>query len=268
MTVSVVEPDGSHPRLLGDADVARPAALFSEPTRARVLLALTDGRALPASVLATETGVSAQAMSMHLSKLLDGGLVVVERNGRYRNYRLAGPAVAEAVEALARLSPPQPIRSLREGTRARAMRRSRTCYDHLAGELAVDIAAVLLQRAALVREDGEVTTVRRSSDPWSSHLQTHPYRLGASAPEVFGELGVDLDAVVHGAKSKRPLLRFCVDWSEQQHHLAGRLGAAVADALLRDEWVERLPRCRALRVTDKGSERLSELGCLRSRAAA
>ncbi len=123
------------PMALGDADIAPVAALAADPGRARILLALGDGRALPASVLADEAGVAASTASEHLSKLVQGRLLKVERHGRHRYFRVASPQVAELVEALARLAGPAPVRSLRQGTRAAAVRNARTCYDHLAGRL-------------------------------------------------------------------------------------------------------------------------------------
>ncbi len=129
----------------GDADIARISALIGEPSRARVLMALADGRALPAGVLADEAGVSASTISEHLRMLLDAHLVDVERQGRTRRYRLAGPPVAEALEAIARIAPPEPVRSLRQGTHAHALRRARTCYNHLAGRLGVALMAALVR---------------------------------------------------------------------------------------------------------------------------
>jgi DNA-binding transcriptional ArsR family regulator len=241
------------------ADIAPVAALFGEPTRARVLTALLDGRALPAGTLASEAGVSAQTASTQLARLLDAGLVTVEPQGRRRYYRLAGPNVASAIEALSLLAKPIPVRSLREGTRAEALRRGRTCYDHLAGRLGVTITASLVEWGALVAEDGLVSTERRPSDPIAAPLTHHPYRLGAAAKEVCADFGVDLPAV-EAQKSGRPLLRFCVDWTEQRHHLAGRLGAAFTDALLAHAWVERSRVPRALRLTAKGEAKLSAMG--------
>src|SRR2546423_111342 len=130
----------------GDADIAKIGALVADPARARILLALGDGRALAASVLADEAGVAASTASAHLGKLLDGGLLAVERHGRHRYYRVAGPQVAELIEALARLAPASPVRSLRQGTKAQAVRYARTCYDHLAGRLGTGLMEALLQR--------------------------------------------------------------------------------------------------------------------------
>jgi DNA-binding transcriptional ArsR family regulator len=119
----------------GDLDMATAAGLFADPTRARVLMALSDGRALPASVLAAEAAVTPQAASAQLSRLTDAGLLTVERSGRHRYYRLATSQVATVLEALAQLAPMQPVRSLRHSTRAAQLRSARTCYDHLAGRL-------------------------------------------------------------------------------------------------------------------------------------
>ncbi len=116
----------------GDADIAPIAALIGDPARARVLTALTDGRALPASRLAAEAGVAPSTVSGHLARLLAAGLVTMRREGRSRFYRLASPEVADVLEAISRISPPQPIRSLRQGSHARALREARTCYNHLA----------------------------------------------------------------------------------------------------------------------------------------
>src|SRR5450755_1704824 len=111
----------------GDADIAKIGSLVADPARARILLALGDGRALAASVLADEAGIAASTASAHLSKLVDGGLLTMERHGRHRYFALAGSDVGELIEALARLAPPAPVRSLRQGTTAHAVRRARTC---------------------------------------------------------------------------------------------------------------------------------------------
>src|SRR4051794_27268555 len=114
----------------GDADIAALGAALSDRSRARMLLALGDGRALAASVLASEAGVAASPASGHLTRLVAAGLVSVRPRGRHRYYELAGPQVGELVEALARIAPAAPVTSLREHTRAHAMRSARTCYDH------------------------------------------------------------------------------------------------------------------------------------------
>ena len=157
----------------GDADIAAAAALIADPARARVLLALTDGRALPASLLAAEAGLSAPATSAHLAKLRAGGLIEVEQSGRHRYYRLTGPRVAAVLEALATIAPQRPVRSLRQHTRAAALRAARTCYDHLAGRLGVALTAALADRNVLTPTDGIHTTDRRPGDPLAAPLPQH-----------------------------------------------------------------------------------------------
>ncbi|GLY69418.1 ArsR/SmtB family transcription factor [Amycolatopsis taiwanensis] len=240
----------------GDVDIARTAALFADPARVRVLAALADGRSLPASVLASEAGLSAQGTSAHLAKLREAGLIVAERSGRHRFYRLTGAHVGEVLETLARFSPVQPVTSLKAGTRLAALRFARTCYDHLAGRLGVAVMAALLDQGALAATDGIPTTQRREHDRLSAPLASHPYVLGPRAQEIFGGLGIDLDEV---GRRRRPLLKFCLDWSEQRHHLAGALGAEVAEALHRRGWFERRkPGQRALRLTDRGVQALRD----------
>ena len=130
----------------GDADIAPVAALIGDPTRAAVLMALLDGRALAASTLAAEVQVAPSTLSEHLARLVEGGLVTVEPSGRHRYFRLAGPEIAHTLEALAFLAPAFPVRSLRQGTHAAALRQARTCYDHLAGRLGVALCGALVER--------------------------------------------------------------------------------------------------------------------------
>ncbi|NIH81199.1 ArsR/SmtB family transcription factor [Amycolatopsis viridis] len=240
----------------GDADIARTAALFADPARVRVLTALADGRALAASVLAAEAGLTAQGASAHLAKLREAGLVEAERSGRHRFYRLR-PEGVEILETLARFSPARPITSLKEGTRAQALRFARTCYDHLAGRLGVEVTAALVGRGALIATDGVAGTGRRPGDRLSAPTATHPHALGPAADAVFASLGLDL-ARVNGTRRKRPLLKFCLDWSEQRHHLAGALGAALAAHFLERGWVVRSqPGHRALKLTGSGADALA-----------
>ena len=191
----------------GDVDVASVAALFADRTRARVLIALSDGRALPASVLATEAGVTPQAASAQLARLQAAGLLAVEQSGRHRYYRLANGQVTAILEALAQLAPAQPVRSLRQSTRAAALRSARACYDHLAGKLGVQLTQALIDRQALTPTDGIPDTRRRAGDQLSSQLADHPWVLGPSAAEVFAGLGVPADRLA--ACATLPVGRCC-----------------------------------------------------------
>jgi DNA-binding transcriptional ArsR family regulator len=239
----------------GDVDLARTAALIGDPGRAKVLRALADGRELAASVLAHEAGVAASTASVHLSKLVEGGLVKAERRGRHRYYRLAGPEVARAMEALAEIAPAAPIRSLREGTKAQAVRAARTCYDHLAGRLGVSIMSSLVADGTLTGGDGRHVRERAREDRPSSIGRDLDYRLTDAGAEKLGQLGVDVERVLAGPRTP---IRYCIDWSEQDHHLSGALGAALAARVFDLGWVKRLPRTRAVLVTADGRRGLAE----------
>jgi DNA-binding transcriptional ArsR family regulator len=224
--------------MTGDADIAAVAALIGEPARAAVLDALLDGGALPASELARRAGVTPSTTSAHLARLTAGGLLLCEPAGRERRYRLASPDVAEVLEALARIAPRREVRSLRGAGRAEAIRAARTCYDHLAGRLGVDVTEALVGRGALVLRDSA-------------------YEVTASGEALLAELGVDV-ATARGRR--RSFARACLDWSERRPHLAGSLGAALADAFLARRWVERRPADRGLKVTPAGRRELTRLG--------
>jgi DNA-binding transcriptional ArsR family regulator len=236
----------------GDADIAAVGALVSDPARARILLALGDGRALPASVLADEAGVATSTASAHLGKLLDGGLLDVEQHGRHRYYRVSKPEVGELLESLARLAPARPVRSLRQGTTAQALRFARTCYDHLAGVLGTQLMAALLERGLLSGGDGVFDPARAEQDRLSAPGFDFDYRLTDHGVQEMRTFGIDFDSLPR----RRALIRYCVDWSEQRHHLSGALGAAMAERMFELGWVSRGRRSRALVVSDRGREGL------------
>ena len=231
----------------GDTDIAAVAAVLADPGRAKMLLALGDGRALTATTLAAEAGVAASTASVHLAKLAAAGLVDVEAHGRHRYYRLSGPDVGELIEALARLAPARPVRSLREGTRAHAVRSARTCYDHLAGQLGTAIMAALINAGILAAGDGTFDPRGGERDRLSAPGWDCDYRLTDAGRAWMDDFGVKV-----ATGSRRPLIRYCVDWSEQRHHLAGALGAALLTRLTDLGWVRRSPASRAVHVTDDG----------------
>jgi DNA-binding transcriptional ArsR family regulator len=204
--------------VIGDADLASVGALLAEPARAKVLLALGDGRELAASVLAAEAGVAASTASHHLARLVDAGLVTVETRGRHRYFSLAGPQVGELIEAVARVAPAQEVRSLRQGTRAHGVRYARSCYDHLAGRLGVAVADVLWDASFAITPEGAAR---------------------------LASLGIDTRA--------GDAARQCRDWTEQRDHIAGPLGRALLNRLLELGWLTRDGKTRALRVTGTGA---------------
>jgi DNA-binding transcriptional ArsR family regulator len=241
----------------GDTDLAALGSVLAEPARARVLLALGDGRALPASVLAAEAGIAPSTASAHLARLVDADLLTVVAQGRHRYYRLAGPEVAELIEVLARLAPHRPVRSLREDTRAHAVRAARTCYDHVAGRLGVALMGALIAEGAVTGGDGLHRLGGDGRDRLSARGRDLDYRLTSPGERRLRDLGVDVpDAGPEGVP-----LRYCVDWSEQAHHLSGAVGRALAARLLDLGWLRRADRGRALHVTGAGRRGLAaELG--------
>ena len=228
--------------MAGDADIAPIAALMGEPARAAVLTALIDGRALAASTLAAEAGVAPSTLSAHLARLVDGGLVSVEASGRNRYFRITRPEVADALETLARLAPCRPVRSLRQGAHAEAIRRARTCYDHLAGRLGVALLEALVSGKVLGVEadpDGGPDPVLGAGRSWR-------YVLTRTGRARLVGLGVEVEAA-----GRRPLTRYCLDWSEQRPHLAGALGAALLARSVERGWVIARER-RVVQVTEAG----------------
>ncbi|WP_419995546.1 ArsR/SmtB family transcription factor [Streptomyces boninensis] len=230
-------------------DIARAAALIADPSRAKMLKCLADGRALPASALAGEAGVSAATASVHLSKLVEGELVTVTRQGRHRNYRLAGPDISAALEALALIAPPLPVTSLKQSNRTNALHRARTCYDHLAGALGADLMAALLERGLLTGHDGIHRTDGAVRDRPASYGHDIRYELTATGRTHLAGLGIDIDRL----PPRRPAIRYCVDWSEHRHHLAGGLGAALTARLFALDWVRWGTAPRAVQLTEQGA---------------
>jgi DNA-binding transcriptional ArsR family regulator len=213
-----------------DAHIAPVAVLVADPTRSTILFALSDGRSLPACELALRSGVTAATISYHLDKLIGGGLVAAEKQGRHRYYSLANPTVIGLLETLATLAPPAPARTFREGQTGKALRTARTCYDHLAGRLAVQITDALVQQRCL--------------EPTG-----RDYLLTPPGEKLFADLAVDL---AKARTARRQFARACLDWSERRPHLAGALGAALLDRLFGLRWIERTEASRAVRLTAAG----------------
>jgi DNA-binding transcriptional ArsR family regulator len=207
------------PVMLSTAALAETAALIGDPTRANMLAALMDGRALTARELADVAGVTAQTASGHLAQLTSAGLLAMQRQGRYRYHRLVSPAVAHMLESImsvaaGRAAGEGRIRVRRVGPRDAALRHARTCYDHLAGQLAVAMADRMTERGQIeLSPDGGAITETGTC--------------------FLRGLGVDLDATsarVGRRGGARVFCRPCLDWSERRSHIAGGLGAALCTA--------------------------------------
>lgn len=222
----------------GAAGLASLASLIADRTRAACLLALLDGRAWTAGELARHAGVAASTLSEHLGKLVAGGLLAEERQGRHRYVRLADARVAQLVEDLAAQAPAAAVRrsarTLREASAGSAMARGRTCYDHLAGRLGIVLTEALTERGLLRQDTG--------------------FALTDAGLEWFGGAGIPLDR-----SGRRPLARACLDWTERRPHLAGTAGAALCRHALDSGWCVRIGSERAVRVTPSGERAFFEL---------
>jgi DNA-binding transcriptional ArsR family regulator len=210
--------DSAQPLGRGDRDLAPIAALFGDPARAAMLAALAGGQALPAGELARVARVHPATATAHLRRLIDGGLVRVRAQGRHRYHELAGPEVAAVLEALAQLSAPVPVRSLRQQRNTDALAEARTCYDHLAGRRGVQLRDRLLDANALQPVDG------------LDHALTEHGR------QLLSELGIDPCPLLAG---RRVLARSCLDWTQRKPHLAGALPSALTTELLSRGWLAR-----------------------------
>jgi DNA-binding transcriptional ArsR family regulator len=211
-----------------DRDLAAVAVLFGDPARAAMLGALAGGHALPAGELARVAGIRPATATAHLRKLVAAGLVRVRVQGRHRYHELAGPAVGAALEALAQLAPPAPVRSLREHRAAAGLAEARTCYDHLAGRRGVQLRERLLEAGAL-RE-----------------LDDTDHELTPRGRELVAALGIDVTSVTN---SRRVFARRCVDWTHRRPHLAGAFPAALTSEFLARGWLGRRSG-RDLRVSE------------------
>jgi DNA-binding transcriptional ArsR family regulator len=210
--------------------LAEVAQLLADPGRANILSTLMDGRALTAGELAAVAGVTPQTTSSHLAKLVKRELLSVEKRGPRRFYRLANPLVAQMLEAIMTVAVTGPPRFRPPSKIDDEMRRARTCYDHLAGELGVAVTDSMVRRGHLVL-DGDAGVLTRKGLAF------------------LAGLGIDLDAP---ARSRRVFCRPCLDWSERRPHLAGRAGATIADLAFRRDWIRRRPRGRSVEVTQDG----------------
>jgi DNA-binding transcriptional ArsR family regulator len=221
-------------------DIAMVASLVGDPARSNILTALMSGRALTASELAQEAGITPQTASSHLAKLEAGGLIEPEKQGRHRYYRLTGEDVAGVLEGLAGLAARAGHMRVRTGPKDPALRRARICYDHLAGDLGVQMLDSL-KKQRLIRQSKE-----------TMELTGEGKRFMASA------LQIDADTLEH---PRRPMCKACLDWSERRHHLAGTLGAAIMTRFAELKWAARdpAPGSRVVNFSRNGEKRFATL---------
>ena len=221
-------------------DIAMVAALVGDPARANMLTALMTGRALTASELAHQAGITPQTASSHLSKLETGGLIEQEKQGRHRYYRLTDPDVAGVLEGLAGLAARAGHMRVRTGPKDPALRRARICYDHLAGDLGVQMLDSM-RKQRLIRQTKQTIELTAEGERF-----------------IAKNLQISADTLAH---PRRPLCKACLDWSERRHHLAGTLGAAVMTRFTELKWAARddAAGSRVVNFSRNGEKRFAAL---------
>jgi len=219
-----------------DIGIPRIAGLLADPARATILRTLIDGTMRPAGELAYTANISAQSASAHLTKLVDGGLLIVEAQGRHRYFRLANAQVADAVESLGSLSvavrPRAPRSTLPSKSVPVQFLHARTCYDHLAGQSAVQVCEAMLKARWLAQEERD-------------------FRVTRLGEKELAALDIDLDKA---RRSRRTFARACVDLTQRRPHVGGALGAALLDVYVARGWILRTRRSRVVTITPKGQE--------------
>jgi DNA-binding transcriptional ArsR family regulator len=216
-------------------NIAAIAAMVGDPARANMLTALVNGEALTATELALEANVTKQTASSHLGKLVDGGLVAVEAQGRHRYYRLADADVAGLLETLMGVAARAKALRTRPGPKEPALRHARLCYDHLAGEMGVALFDAFKKHKWIL------------PGPEKTFALT---RLGRVKVSTFVH---DIAELESGA---RPLCRACLDWSVRRHHLAGALGAAILEEIFERGWASQRGSSRVVDFTRTGEAAL------------
>ncbi len=216
----------------GTPNIAKIGALLGDNTRARMLSTLMHGKALTASELAREAGITAQTATSHLAKLTDGGLLELRKQGRHKYFTLANEEVAALLETLMGLSAGNKLLETLTGPRDAAMRNARVCYNHLAGHKGIQLHDSLLANQYLILKNGDLT-------------------LSKNGQSFMQEFGIDLDLL---QASRSPLCRECLDWSERRSHLAGSLGRALLTQLEKLNWVKRDCNSRIIRFSGKGEK--------------
>jgi DNA-binding transcriptional ArsR family regulator len=217
--------------------VAEIAALVGNPARANILMALIEGRALTATELSYVAGVSPQTTSEHLAMLREANLLSMAKQGRHSYFRLGSPQVAHMLESIMVVAADAPQRYRPRWNGGEQLRTARTCYDHIAGRLGVALTdAMNRQEHIVLSEDGGVIT-----------------RAGEKFLTDFGVLLED------AKRGRRTFCRPCIDWSERRLHLAGALGAALAERCLELGWVARVRGSRALKISAEGHSGFREL---------
>ena len=220
-----------------DPLVSEVATIISEQSRSTMLLTLLDGRKYTVSELAMASKITPQTASFHLSKMMDKGIVKSEKLGRHKYLSLSNAEVAKVLESLLCLTPERKPNSFREVSRNKEIHFARTCYDHLAGSLGVGVTNSLLNNN-FICDTGE-----------------QEFGLTPQGESLLTSIGIDIQNI---RKKRRSFSCKCLDWSERRFHLAGSLGNAILLFTLENNWIERMPSTRALKITNMGRKGFEE----------
>lgn len=218
-------------------DIALLGSLIGDPARANMLTALMSGKALTASELASEAGVTVQTASAHLRKLETGGLIGQRKQGRHRYFSLADDDVGSVLENIMGLAAKKGHMRTRTGPKDPALRKARVCYNHLAGEMGVRMFDNMQARKFLIDTDGRL-------------------ELSNGGRRFVNDLGIDTAALT---ATRRPLCKSCLDWSARRSHLAGALGTALLDQFYDLGWARREPGSRVVTFTPKGEHAFGDM---------
>ncbi|TRZ40112.1 ArsR family transcriptional regulator [Niallia circulans] len=211
-------------------------ALLTEESRATILAALMDGKFHTASELAYMATITPQTASFHLAKLVEKQLVISEKNGRFRYFRLANEEVANTLEIFMSISPPPEVRSLKQSSQLKRLENARTCYDHLAGKISVQLTNIMEESGYLEKSDKQ-------------------FNITEKGEQFFIEMGVDVVAL---SKKRRSFSHACLDWSERTHHLGGALGNGLFERYLELGWIESKANSREITITAFGKAGFKE----------
>ncbi|PRC95268.1 ArsR/SmtB family transcription factor [Solimicrobium silvestre] len=221
-----------------DIHLSQIAAAIAEPARAKMLCCLLDGRARTSTELAVVGEISPSTASSHLAKLKEQYLVTVLAQGKHRYYQLAGKEVADAMEALLRIAGVAQARFI--PNTPTKLRNARSCYDHMAGSVAVELHDYF-------KNQGWLTAI--SDD--GTNYDLHPDGIAA-----LEHIGLDVTSV---RQTRRRFACACLDWSERKPHIAGALGNALLKFMLNRAWLERELDGRALIISKEGQRQFKKL---------
>ncbi|NPC93009.1 helix-turn-helix transcriptional regulator [Bacillus sp. WMMC1349] len=218
-------------------NVSEVALFIRSKSRAQILTYLLDGKAYPTSELAHVAKIKPKTATYHLSKMKEEGILSIEKHGKHSYYRLSNSEISQILESLLVITPQEKIMPFRQPSQSSEFGCARTCYDHLAGKLGVAITNSLLDKGYLIKNE----------------MHFHITKTGQS---FFTKFGINVNEI---KQKKRIFAKACLDWTEREHHLAGSLGNALLEKLLQLNWIQRVSRSRAIKVTPNGKKELEQI---------